>query len=52
MVAARLGVAAAERPGDRSFIRIELHGGFLPGVDTCPQIEQGAAGATITYRPA
>lgn len=33
-------------------IQIELHGGFLPGTDTCPQIERGPAGATITYRPA
>ncbi len=33
-------------------VQIELHGGFLPGADTCPQIEQSAAGATITYRPA
>ena len=35
-----------------AFIQIELHGGFLPGADTRPRIEQGAGGATITYRPA
>ncbi|HUA04683.1 MAG TPA: hypothetical protein VMB27_12315 [Solirubrobacteraceae bacterium] len=33
-------------------VQIELHGGFLPGADTCPQIQQGPAGATIAYRPA
>ena len=42
---------AQQLPAD-AFIQIELHGGFLPGVDTCPQIEQGAGGATINYRPA
>jgi hypothetical protein len=35
-----------------AFIQVELHGGFLPGADTCPRIERGAAGGTITYRPA
>ena len=35
-----------------AFIQVELHGGFLPGVDTCPQIEPAAGGGTIGYRPA
>ncbi len=33
-------------------VQIELHGGFLPGADTSPQIERGAGGASITYRAA
>lgn len=49
---AALIVPLAQPLPAEAHVQIELHGGFLPGADTCPQIEQGAAGATITYRPA
>jgi FMN phosphatase YigB (HAD superfamily) len=37
--------------GPDAFLQVELHGGFLPGADTCPVIEQGPGGASIGYRP-
>jgi hypothetical protein len=35
-----------------SSIQVELHGGFLPGADTCPRIERQAGGGSIVYRAA
>jgi hypothetical protein len=35
-----------------AFVQIELHGGFLPGVDTAPRIAQTTVGPTITCPPA
>jgi hypothetical protein len=34
----------------QAFVQIEIHGGFLPGVDACPWIEQDGSGATIAHR--
>lgn len=35
-----------------AFVQIELHAGFLPGVDTAPRIAQTTVGPTITCPPA